>query len=772
MALRQPIVTILGHVDHGKCVAPDTLIPLTSGEVLSAEKLYEIYSNKGEVIEIDDGLVIKVENGPEVFSFDGRRIVKKKITHLWKRVSPSNLVRVKIASGHDVIVTKEHPFFICRDDFIGWKSASELDKNDFILVPAHLNAVDDKCITSSSGQFLKEINAQYEESVKFVKISEIETIESKYDFVYDFTVPDTSNFVANRFIVHNTSLLDAIRSTTVAAREAGAITQHIGASEVPLSVIQERCKPLSKFMNINFTIPGLLFIDTPGHAAFTNLRKRGGNIADIAILVVDITQGFQPQTIEALEILKEYRTPFVVAANKIDLITGWKNRSSCFLESAKLQRQEILNDLDAKIYTLVGELSKSGFQADRFDRVTDFTKTVAIIPVSAKTQEGLPELLMMISGLAQKFLESQLKSSEGPGKCNIMEVKFEKGLGVTADVILYDGIIKKGDTIIFATKSGIKTTKVRGLLKPKPLVEMRDIKGAADRFTYVDEVHAASGLKIFAPELEDALPGSSLYVVWNESEMDKIKSELENELKEILIKTENIGIIIKADTLGSLEAIIKLLESEGVKIRKADVGPVSKADVLEADSIRQQDRYSGLIIAFNVSVDPVLEEEARQKGFPIIKSNIIYSILDQLKEWREQEKIREQQEAMQQYVFPAKIKFLPGYVFRANKPAIFGVEVLIGRIKQGDTLMKEDGTEIGTVKSIQVEKQSRTELKAGEQGAISMDEPTIGRHIFEGEVYLTKVPLKHALTLQNKYKQFLTGQELNLLDQIMRLTRK
>jgi len=569
-----------------------------------------------------------------------------------------------------------------------------------------------------------------------------------------------------------TSLLDAIRSTTVAAREAGAITQHIGASEVPLSVIQERCKPLSKFMNVNLTIPGLLFIDTPGHAAFTNLRKRGGNIADIAILVVDIAQGFQPQTIEALEILKEYKTPFVVAANKIDLITGWKSRSSCFLESAKSQRQEIIDDLDAKIYTLIGELSKYGLQADRFDRVTDFTKTVAIIPVSAKTQEGLPELLMMVSGLAQKFLESQLKSSEGPGKCNIMEVKFEKGLGVTADVILYDGIIKKGDTILFATKSGIKTTKIRGLLKPKPLVEMRDIKGAADRFTYVDEVHAASGLKIFAPELEDALPGSSLYVVWNESEMDKIKSELENELKEILIKTENIGIIIKADTLGSLEAIIKLLESEEVKIRKADVGPVSKTDVLEADSIRQQDRYSGLILAFNVSVDPVLEEEARQKGFPIIKSNIIYSLLDQLKEWREQEKIREQQEAMQEYVFPAKIKFLPGYAFRANKPAIFGVEVLIGRIKQGDTLMKEDGTEIGTVKSIQVEKQSRTELKAGEQAAISMDEPTIGRHIFEGEVYLTKVPLKDALTLQNKYKQFLTGQELDLLDQIMRLTRK
>jgi len=569
-----------------------------------------------------------------------------------------------------------------------------------------------------------------------------------------------------------TTILDSIRSTTIAAREAGAITQHIGASEVPLSVIQERCKPLSKIMNVKLTIPGLLFIDTPGHAAFTNLRKRGGNIADIAILVVDITQGFQPQTIEALEILKEYKTPFVVAANKIDLITGWKTRSSCFLESAKFQMNNVMDDLDSKIYTLVGELSKYGFQADRFDRITDFTKTIAIIPISAKTQEGLPELLMVISGLAQKFLESQLKLSEGPGKCNIMEVKFEKGLGVTADIILYDGVIRKGDTIIFATKSGIKTTKIRGLLKPKPLVEMRDTKGATDRFIYVDEVHAASGVKIFAPELEDALPGSSLYVVWNDNDIDKIKAELENELKEILIKTENIGIIIKADTLGSLEAIIKMLEIEKVKIRKADVGPVSKTDILEADSIRKQDRYSGIILAFNVAVDPALEEEAKQKGFPIIKSNIIYSLLDQLKEWREQEKIKEQQEAMQEYVFPAKVKFLPGYSFRSNKPAIFGIEVLIGRIKQGDTLMKEDGTEIGTIKSIQVEKQSRTELKAGEQAAISMDEPTIGRHIFEGEVYYTKVPLKDALTLQNKYKQFLTGQELDLLDHIMRLVRK
>jgi len=246
----------------------------------------------------------------------------------------------------------------------------------------------------------------------------------------------------------------------------------------------------------------------------------------------------------------------------------------------------------------------------------------------------------------------------------------------------------------------------------------------------------------------------------------------EKELKEILIKTENVGIILRADTLGSLEAIMRLFGAENIKIRKADVGPVSKVDLIEAASIRQQDRYSGAILAFNVTVDPILSQEAEQRNTPIISSDIIYSLFDKFKEWKTQEQLREQQEALAEYVFPAKIRFMRGYAFRSNKPAVFGIGVLIGRIKQGDTLIKEDGTEIGSIKSIQVEKQSKSELKVGEEAAISMDEPTIGRHIFEGEIYYTKVPLKDALALQNKYKSMLTGQELDLLDLIMRLTRK
>jgi len=568
-----------------------------------------------------------------------------------------------------------------------------------------------------------------------------------------------------------TSILDSIRQTTVASREAGAITQHIGASEVPLSVIKETCKPVAKLIPVNLTIPGLLMVDTPGHAAFTNLRKRGGSIADLAILVVDVAQGFQPQTIEAIEILKEYKTPFVIAANKIDLITGWKTRpNSCFIESLPTQRQEVQEALDNKIYTLIGELSKYGLNAERFDRVSDFTKNIAIIPVSAKTREGIPELLIFLAGLAQKFLEKQLQTEEaGPGKGSILEIKFEKGLGVTADVILYDGVIRKGDTVVFMTKAGAKSAKIRGLLKPKPLVEMRDV---GDRFNFVDEIVAASGVKIFTPDMEEALPGSELFVARSAAEEAQLKEKLEAEIKEILVKTENAGIILRADTLGSVEAITRLLETEGIHLRRADVGPVMKTDVMEAVSIRAQDRYAGGIMAFNVNVPSELAEEAKSKGVPVISSKIIYALFDQYKEWKAAEQQREKEEALAAYVFPAKVRFMPGYAFRANKPAVFGIEVLIGRMKQGDELIKEDGTIVGRVKSIQKDKVSIQEARVGDEVAISIDEPIIGRHIFEGDIFYTNVPLKHALVLQQKYKSLLTGQELDLLDMITRLTRK
>src|SRR5688572_3554566 len=264
-----------------------------------------------------------------------------------------------------------------------------------------------------------------------------------------------------------TTLLDRIRGTGVAGREAGGITQHIGATEVPLTTVLEVCGDLVK--GKSFRIPGLLFIDTPGHVAFSTLRARGGALADLAVLVIDINEGFRPQTIESLNILKRYKTPFVVAANKIDLVPGWrKHEAQPFVKSFADQPTSAREELDKRMYDLVGRLFEHGFSADRYDRVEDFTTNLAVVPVSAKFGVGIPDLLLMLIGLAQRFLEVQLATLDGPGVGTLLEVTEEKGLGITANAIIYDGTLSKGDTIVFGTAGQPGTAKVKALLKPKP----------------------------------------------------------------------------------------------------------------------------------------------------------------------------------------------------------------------------------------------------------------------------------------------------------------
>ena len=287
------------------------------------------------------------------------------------------------------------------------------------------------------------------------------------------------------------SILDKIRNTDIVESEPGKITQAIGASIIPLDAIKKVCGKLLENLNMKFTIPGILAIDTPGHAAFTTLRKRGGSISDIAILVVDINEGFKPQTEEAIEILKTYKTPFIVAANKIDLIPGWKRKNEFLLKNIESQEMSTIGLFEQKMYELVGKFNeKFTIQADRFDRVQDFTKQVAIVPVSAITGEGIPELLMVLAGLAQKYLEQCLECNvEGQAKGTILEVKEEKGLGKAMDVIIYDGTLKVNDIIVIGGIDQPIVTKVRELFEPKQLVDMKDKKS---KYTSVKEAVSAT----------------------------------------------------------------------------------------------------------------------------------------------------------------------------------------------------------------------------------------------------------------------------------------
>ena len=543
-----------------------------------------------------------------------------------------------------------------------------------------------------------------------------------------------------------TTLLDKIRGTTIATKEAGAITQHVGASFIPTEAIKKQCKKLLKKYKLKLTIPGLLFIDTPGHEAFTNLRKRGGSIADIAVIVIDINQGIQPQTKESIEILKINKVPFLIAANKIDLINGWNSQpEKTIIESINTQRDFVQEIVEQKIYKIVGKLSEQGINSERYDRVTDRTKEAMIIPISAKTGEGIEELLLTLAGLSQKYMLKRLDiNKEKHAKGTVLEVKEATGLGTTIDVIIYEGKIKQGDTIAIAGKNKPFTTKVRALLKPAPLEEIRD---TGKKFKSVKEVHAAAGVKISAPGLEEAIAGSPLIIKDN---ADEALEEVKKEVEKIEIETKEEGVIIKTDALGSLEAIEELFKKNSIPIRKAEVGAINKKDLTEAETIKKQNRYYAIIFAFNTKVPEEIRQEANKNGIKIFESKVIYKLEEDYKEWLKKEKKKEKEEQLNQYIYPAKLKILPGHIFRISKPAVVGVEVLAGTIKSNYPLMNLNGEKIGKIKSIQRENQKVDKAEKTDKVAISIEGATAGKNIKEKDILFTAIPRKQIYQIEDK----------------------
>jgi translation initiation factor 5B len=557
-----------------------------------------------------------------------------------------------------------------------------------------------------------------------------------------------------------TTLLDKIRNTAVAAREAGGITQHIGASEVPIGVIDEICGPLLRSSNIKVTIPGLLFIDTPGHEAFTNLRIRGGSIADIAILIVDISKGFEPQTVEALEILREYKTPFVVAANKIDLITGWRaTGSKSFNEALRQQSGHMAEEIDTKVYELVGKLSEYGMNSELFSRVKDFQTELAIIPISAKTGEGLSELLMVVTGLAQKYLEAKLKIEiTGPGKGSILEKNEIKGLGITVDVILYDGTLRVNDSIAFATPDGIGTAKVKALLKPKSFHKGSD---SAANYTYVEFVGAASGIKISGNGLDEAIPGSPIIQVTDANYANEIKSEMGD-----VFKTDKTGVILKADTIGSIDAISKLLKNLDFNISKKEIGKVTKRDIMDAFTMNANDPLGVAILAFNVGIENDAVDASETSNVKIIKSEIIYKLIDDYKLFVEQQQKSSSQKVESRIVFPGAVEVLHGSFFRVSHPAIFGINVIAGRIKPGCRMIGDNGVMIGKIKGIQNEKEAVDIAKKGDRMAISIEGPTLGRQIRERQILYTYITEEDYNLLTKDFAHLINDEEQALLKKI------
>ena len=563
-----------------------------------------------------------------------------------------------------------------------------------------------------------------------------------------------------------TSLLDRIRGSSVVASEAGAITQHIGATIVPIEAIRKMSGSMEK---IPINIPGLLFIDTPGHHAFTTLRARGGALADMAILVVDISQGFQPQTIEALQILRNCKTPFVIAATKVDRVHGWRiNKDENFQSTFAKQNERVRGDIETKTYEIVGKLSDLGFSADRYDRVSDFQRNLAIVPVSAHTGEGIADLLMIMIGLAQRYMGEELKlSAEGPGEGTVLEVKEERGLGTTLDVILYNGTLSVGDEIAMATQDDVVTTKVRSLLKPRPMKEIL----IEDRFERVKSVVAASGIKVSAPGLEKVIAGSPLFVTRGNT--DELATRIRKEMQEIHVNLSDEGIVIKADTIGALEALCKELESKEIKVMRAEVGPVSRRDLIDTETIKNP--AFRVLLSFNTPILPDAAEMIRDPLYTQVKvftGQVIYQLIDQYVAWRDEQKRIAEKAQFEHVMMPAKIRLMPDCVFRQSNPAVVGVRVLGGKLRADVDLIKPDGKRVGHLKTMQLRQESIKEADAGLEVAISIEGATIGRQLNVGDDLLVDLPERHVKVLEREMLKNLNISTQEVLAEFVAIRRR
>ena len=555
-----------------------------------------------------------------------------------------------------------------------------------------------------------------------------------------------------------TSILDSIRGTKIQKAEAGGITQKISFTSLPKETIQKKAGEVLKKFKIPLEIPGFLFIDTPGHAAFTNLRKRGGSLADIAILVIDINEGIKPQTQEVLQILKANKTPFIIALNKIDNISGWRKLESGLIsESLENQTVNVKTNFDEKFYTLIGALNSHGFEAELYTEIKDFTKKIAVVPCSAETNEGISEILAMLSALSQKFLKQRIKI-HNLGKGVILEVKKEKSINFLESII-YDGELNSTDQIAIASlEQKPITTKIRNIQEAKPLNKGFETKNKAQ---------AAAGLRLQVITKNEILSGMPFQVITEKNTIKKIEKEFSKEISEE-IQTSKTGIIAKADSLGSLEALLTLLKQKQIQIIKAGIGPITKKDIYTANSLPEEDKT---ILGFNVKIaEDVDQEEIKKSNVKILTHDVVYKIIDDFEKWK-QEKLNEiEREKLESLPSLVKLNILD-FVFRNSNPAVFGVKVTAGKLKQEIQLINNQNKKISRVKTIQEEKNTIQQAELRKEIAISLPGVNFERQLQVSENLYSDLSESQFRKFK-QHKDLLTKDEKKVLTEIAEIKRK
>jgi len=520
-----------------------------------------------------------------------------------------------------------------------------------------------------------------------------------------------------------TKLLDNVRRTNVQDNEAGGITQQIGATFVPKQSLIDRTHSLNKG-EFELNVPGLLVIDTPGHESFTNLRSRGSSLCDLAVLVVDIMHGLEPQTIESLNMLRSRKTPFVIALNKCDRMFDWEvHTDSPMQESLQKQKKFVSKEFETRSREVLLAFAEEGLNAALYWENPDPRTFVNVIPTSAHTGEGMPDLLQTLVHLSQSRLNERIRFIDSV-QCTVLEVKMIEGLGTTMDIILINGTLREGQTIVIAGLDGPIVTTIRALLTPQPLKEIR-VKA---NYIHYKEIQGAQGIKIVANGLEKAIAGTAMLVKEvEEDDIEELKQDASNDVNNIMDTVDRTGhgVWVQASTLGSLEALLEFLKSPAVKIPVAGValGPVNKRDVMGASVMHERkcSQYA-TILAFDVPVTDEAKKMCNELNVKLMTADIIYHLFDQfsayMKEYREKQK-----EEQSKFVnFPCCLRIIESCVFNKRDPIVVGVDVIKGICRVGTqiTIPSQNYIDIGKIESIELNKKSVDVAKAGQSVAIKI----------------------------------------------------
>ncbi|KAL6039320.1 hypothetical protein STEG23_014159, partial [Scotinomys teguina] len=572
-----------------------------------------------------------------------------------------------------------------------------------------------------------------------------------------------------------TKILDKLRHTHVQDGEAGGITQQIGATNVPLEAINEQTKMIKNFDRENVRIPGMLIIDTPGHESFSNLRNRGSSLCDIAILVVDIMHGLEPQTIESINLLKSKKCPFIVALNKIDRLYDWKKSpDSDVAVTLKKQKKNTKDEFEERAKAIIVEFAQQGLNAALFYENKDPRTFVSLVPTSAHTGDGMGSLIYLLVELTQTMLSKRLAHCEEL-RAQVMEVKALPGMGTTIDVILINGRLKEGDTIIVPGVEGPIVTQIRGLLLPPPMKELR----VKNQYEKHKEVEAAQGVKILGKDLEKTLAGLPLLVAYKDDEVPVLKDELIHELKQTLnaIKLEEKGVYVQASTLGSLEALLEFLKTSEVPYAGINIGPVHKKDVMKASVMLEHDPQYAVILAFDVRIERDAQEMADSLGVRIFSAEIIYHLFDAFTKYRQDYKKQKQEEFKHIAVFPCKMKILPQYIFNSRDPIVIGVTVEAGQVKQGTPMCvpSKNFVDIGIVTSIEINHKQVDVAKKGQEVCVKIEPipgespKMFGRHFEATDILVSKISRQSIDALKDWFRDEMQKSDWQLIVELKKV---